>query len=265
MPAIGKKLPHVRLCGGFAQQGLKQIRFFDEALREWQIRGIDRLFCRAHGRNRKRCDSRCDFVDKRADLVGRENAIEVTPTLGGFRIEIIAGENHFDGAATADKPRQALRASAAGQNAERHFHLIDAGFAAHAIPQIHTHRQFTAAAAHAPFDLRDRHLGHGAKAFAHQVIFIQLRIAYGGTVSGKLNDRADIEMGEKKIRVRAAQDEHGDIVVCRHFLRQPSQLHIQLGRDDVDGRCIHRGNCDSTLFRDANKLVVVGHWRRSPG
>ena len=84
---------------------------------------------------------------------------------------------------------KALRTGATGQDAERHFHLIDLGFAAHAEAHVERRRQFAAAAADAAFDLRDRHFVHRAEAFAHRVIVVQFGIALRRFVRRELQNQ----------------------------------------------------------------------------
>src|SRR5208282_6149128 len=175
--------------------------------------------------------------------------------------DIHAGQYDLDGAVASDQARQLLGAGSTREDAQRHLHLVDLRFSQHTKAHVESHRELAAAATDAALDLRDGHLVHRAHAVAHVVILVG-----GGSfaacrlVDGELEDRAYVEVRQKKIGIRALQDKDQAVLVRLDLSRHATEFGVERKRYDVDGRSIYSCGDDLAIASEPDQLVsFVSH------
>ena len=85
---------------------------------------------------------------------GGQRPVHPPPPLGQFGRHVVATEDDLQRPRPADEPRQAHRAAAAGQDAQRDLGLVEHGPAERGEAHVAAERQLAAAATHAPLDRR---------------------------------------------------------------------------------------------------------------
>ena len=154
-------------------------------------------------------------VDEGPQLGRRERAVQVAQALGGLGVEVVAAEDQLERAAAAHEARQALRAGAARQDAERDLGLVITVRAARAEAHV-------AATARARCRRRPRvrrsprsppsACGGSARTWRGMGCRRPARRA-GRGVDREREDRLDVEMRDPEVRVVAAQHDGAHRVV----------------------------------------------------
>src|SRR5580692_496858 len=109
------------------------------------------------------------FLDKRRQLIRRQRSIDIAVTFCQLRREIIATQEHLQGASPPDEPRQSLRRTAARNKPDRHLWLAEDRFASGSKTHVHGERDLTPAAPGPPLDFGNSYLGHVPEALADRL------------------------------------------------------------------------------------------------
>ncbi len=208
-------------------------------------------------------------VHERPELVGRQGTVHPTPRLRGASIDVVAPEDHLEGAAAPDQARQPDGATATGEDPERHLGLAEHRPWVLAVRQrreahVEAERQFAPSATDAPFDHGDRGLGHRAEGLAHLVIRVQL--GRRRRVDGEREDRRHIEMGDEELGVRAANHDDTNLRIRPELLRERGHVQEQFDREQVDRRTVDRDGGDAVVHvhrQPGDALVAHGRRRQT--
>ena len=106
------------------------------------------------------------FLDKRRQLVRWQRAVDIAVTFRQLRREIIATQEHLQGASPPNEPWQSLRSAAARNKANRDLWMAKDRFADGSKTHVHGQRDLTPSAPAPSFDLGDGYLGHVPEALA---------------------------------------------------------------------------------------------------
>src|SRR3984957_20466200 len=83
------------------------------------------------------------FLDKRRQLVRRQRSIDIAVTFRQFRREIIATQQHLQGASPPDEPWQSLRSAPTRNKPNRHLWMAENRFANGGKTHVHGQRDLT--------------------------------------------------------------------------------------------------------------------------
>ena len=86
--------------------------------------------------------------------------------------------------------------------------MVKNSFVFYTKAHVHTRDELTTASADTTLYLSYRHLFHIPPSFAHQVEGVELWIGLQLSLSGKLQNCADVEVGKEKIWVGALKENH---------------------------------------------------------
>src|SRR5258706_7426094 len=94
------------------------------------------------------------LLDKRRQLVRWQRSIDITVTFCQLRREIIATQEHLQGASPPDEPWQSLRRAAARHKPNRHLWMAEDRFANGSKTHVHRHGHLTSSAPGPALDSR---------------------------------------------------------------------------------------------------------------
>ena len=100
------------------------------------------------------------FLDKRRQLVRWQRSIDIAVTFCQLRREIIATEEHLQGASPPDEPWQSLRRAAARNKPNRHLWMAEDRFANGSKTHVHGQRDLTPSAPGPSLDFGNGYLRH---------------------------------------------------------------------------------------------------------
>ena len=232
-----------RLCEGFAKQLILDAqagRHVDALIQGY----VYRFLGRRDGRQRARRDTAGQPVDKTSQLVGRQRPVDVSPGLGRRGVDVHAAQDHFQGPATTDQPRQALRATATRNDPHRHLRMAQDRRPERRVAQVERHREFTAAAAAYTLDNRDRGLRQRPESLGHVVKKRQLRVQPGVLAGGEGRQvlyQRDVGVCDEEFRIGRVDDQHPHLVIDRDLAQQAVDLGQQRNIQQVDRRMVDRG------------------------
>src|ERR1700678_2339456 len=164
---------------------------------------------------RKRGDAVGQSLDKGRQLVRWQRSIDIAVTLCQFCGEIIATQEHLQGAAPPDEPWQSLRGAAARNEPNRDLRLTEDRFAYGGKTQVHSQRDLIPSAPGSPLDLGNGHLGHVSDPLADHLR--KTKAARMGHLFGGGPNPTQPGVGYKEIRKRALQNHNTDALVRLEF------------------------------------------------
>src|ERR1700678_3077386 len=109
------------------------------------------------------------LLDKRCQLVRWQRAIDVAVTFGQLRREIIAAQEHLQGASPPHEPWQSLRRAPTRNQPNRHFWLAEDRFANRCKTHVHGQRDLTPSAPRSSLHFPNGCLGHVPESFADRL------------------------------------------------------------------------------------------------
>src|SRR5260370_13436877 len=108
----------------------------------------------------ERGDAVSQFLDKRRQLVRWQRSIDIAVTFCQLRREIIATQEHLQGASPPDEPWQSLRRAAARNKPNRHLWLAEDRFATGSTTHRRGQRDLTPSAPGPSLDFCNGYLRH---------------------------------------------------------------------------------------------------------
>src|ERR1700688_17706 len=164
---------------------------------------------------RKRGDAVSQFLDKRSQLVRWQRSIDIAVTFCQLRREIIATQEHLQGASPPDEPRQSLRSATARDKPNRHLWMAEDRFANGSETHVRGQRDLTPSAPGPSLDFGDGYLRHVPEPLADRLR--KTIAARMGHHSGSGTNAAQTRMRYKEIRKRTLQDHNPDALIGLEF------------------------------------------------
>ena len=180
-------------------------------------------------------------------------------------VDVAAAEDDLERAGASHQARQALRAAAARDDAERDLGLAEHGPVTRREPQVERRHELAAAAPHAPFDHGDRRLRHRAEPVAHRVEEAELVAGAVPRLPWQLEDEVHVGMRDEELGVRRVDDHHADVLVGGQRLAAARQVEHEREVEQVDRRMVDRHPGDAILDLHPQRLVLVCHGRTVGG
>src|SRR5580704_18152775 len=100
------------------------------------------------------------FLDKRRQLVRWQRSVDIAVTFCQLCREIIATQEHLQGASPPDEAWQSLRRTAARNKPNRHLRLTEDRFANGGETHVHGQRDLAPSASGPSLDFGNGYLGH---------------------------------------------------------------------------------------------------------
>src|SRR5580704_1584035 len=198
------------------------------------------------------------FLDKRRQLIRRQRSIAIAVTFCHPRREIIATDEHLQGASPPDKPWQSLRRAAARNKPNRHLRLAEDRFADGSKTHVHGQRDLTASAPSPPLDFGNGDLGHVPEPLADRLC--KTKAARMGHRFGSGSNPAQTGVSYKEIRKRALQDHNPDALIGLELPAEFVEFLRQNFIKKIYRRVIDADECDSGIKPEPETFVVrVSH------
>src|SRR5712691_5975738 len=151
------------------------------------------------------------FLDKRRQLVRWQRSIDITVTFCQLRREIIATQEHLQGASPPDEPWQSLRTAAIRNEPNRHLWMAEDRFAHGSKTHIHGERDLVFFVPGPSLDFGNGYLKHVPEPFADRLR--KTKAARSRYRFGSASNPAQTRVGYKEIRKRALQDDNADTLI----------------------------------------------------
>src|SRR6202044_759256 len=206
------------------------------------------------GMRRKRGDAAVQFLDKRRQLVGWQSAIDIAVTFCQLRREIIATDQHLQGACPPDEPWQSLRRAAARNKPDRHLRLAEDRFADGSKTHVRRQRDLTPAAPCPSLDFSNGYLRHVPEPLADRLG--KTKAARIGHRFGSSSNATQARVSYKEIRKRALQNHDPDAVIGLEFPAEFIEFLRQNFIKKIYRRVIDADECDSTIKREPETFVI---------
>src|SRR5258705_663176 len=175
-------------------------------------------------------------LDKRIQLVRWQRSIDIAVTFCQLRREIIATQEHLQGASPPDEPWQSLRSPAARNKPNRHLWVAEDRFANGSKTHVHGQRDLTPSAPGPSLDFGDGYLRHVPEPLADRLR--KTKAARMGYHFGSGSNPAQTRVGYKEIRKRALQHHNPDVIIG---LEYPAEL-VEFLRQNFIKKIYRRGN-----------------------
>src|ERR1700690_3007883 len=209
---------------------------------------------------RKRGDAVSQFLDKRRQLVRWQRSIDIAVTFRQFCREIIAAQEHLQGASPPHESWQSLRRAPTRNQPNRHLWLAKDRFANGSKTHVHGQRDLTPSAPGPSLDFRNSCLGHVPESFADRLG--QTKGACMGHDSGGGSNPAQARVGYKEIRKRALQDHNLDALIGFELSAEFVKFLRQNFVKKIYRRVIDADECDSRI-KPEPETFILRIWHRS--
>src|SRR5712692_1477325 len=187
------------------------------------------------------------------ELRSREDAVEEAPVERFFRGEHAPGRHEVDGPALPDQPRETLRPSGPGQDAERHFGQTNPPGAVRSQPEIRRHGDLESASDAVPVDGSDEELRR-ALHLVQRLLAVQTE--HGLVVRRRRREEVDVRArGPYAIELRR-DDAHVDVVIESYVIDHRVQVAHQVGVVRVRLRLVQPRDRDPVLLLQRNVREV---------
>src|SRR5260370_21095139 len=153
--------------------------------------------------------------DKRRQLVRWQRSIDIAVTFCQLRREIIATQEHLQGASPPDEPRQSLRSAPTRNKPNRHLWMAEDRFANRMKTHVHGQCDLTPSAPGPSLDFGNGYLRHVPEPLADHLR--KTKAARMGHHFGSVSNPAQPRVGYKEIRKRALQDHNPDALIGLEF------------------------------------------------
>src|SRR5258706_1749342 len=155
------------------------------------------------------------LLDKSRQLVSWQRSIDIAVTFCQLRREIIATQEHLQGASPSDEPWQSLRRAATRNKPNRHLRLAEDRFANGRKTHVHGQCDLTPSASGTSLDFGNGYLRHVPEPLAD--CLRKTKAARMGHHFGSASNPAQTRVGYKEIRKRALQDHDPDGLIGLEF------------------------------------------------
>src|SRR5260221_2652237 len=199
------------------------------------------------------------LLDKRRRLVRWQRSIDIAVTFCQLRREIIATQEHLQGASPPDQPWQSLRRAATRNKPNRHLRLAEYRFANGSKTHVHGQRDLTPSAPGASLDFGNGYLGHVPEPLADRLR--KTKAARMGHDFGSGSNPAQTRVGNKEIRQRALQDHNPDALIGLEFPAESVEFLRENFIKKIDRRVIDADESDSKIKIEPEKFLNrISHW-----
>src|SRR5712691_6120228 len=195
-----------------------------------------------------------EFLDKMRQLVRWQRAIDIAVTFCQLRREIIATEQHLQGASPPHEPWQSLRRAAARNKPNRHLRLAEDRFANGSKTHVHGQRDLTPSAPRTSLDFGNGYLRHVPEPLADRLR--KTKAARIGHRFGSGSNPAQTRVGYKEIRKRALQDHNPDALIGLEFPAEFVEFLRQNFIKKIYRRMIDADECHSGIKPKPETLVI---------
>src|ERR1700722_12332467 len=194
------------------------------------------------------------FLDKRRQLVRWQRSIDVAVPFRQFRREIIATQEHLQGASPPDEPWQSLRCAAARNKPNRHLWMAEDRFANGGKTHVHGQCDLTPSAPGPSLDFGNGYLRHVPEPLPDRLR--ETKAARMGHDFGSVSNPAQTRVSYKKIGKRALQDHNPDALIGLEFPAESVEFLRQNLIKKIYRRVIDADECDSGIKSKLETFVI---------
>src|SRR6267142_7295715 len=193
-------------------------------------------------------------LDKRRQLVRWQCSIDIAVAFCQLCREIIATQEHLQGASPPDEPWQSLRSAAARNKPNRHLWMAEDRFANGSKTHVHGQRDLTPSAPGPALDFGDGYLRHVPEPLADRLR--KTKASRRGYRFGSGSNPAQTRVGHEELRKRALQDHNPDALIGLEFPAEFVEFLRQNFIKKIDRRVIDADECDSRIKSELETFVI---------